>query len=146
MKKNIFTEFKDFLTRGNVVDLAVGVIIGGAFTAVITSFVGDIIMPLIGGLLGQIELSQLKWVISPATNTRPEVAVMYGNFIEAGINFFVIALCIFLLIILLGKDPEKIKTKDEAQKAQTEQTINLLKEIRDALKQKNKGSKSGSGA
>lgn len=136
MKKNIFKEFKEFLTRGSVVDLAVGVIIGGAFTSVINSFVSDIIMPLIGMLLGQIELSGLKWVLSPATNSRPEVAILYGSFIDTAINFVVIALCIFLFVILLGKDPDQIKSKDEAQKEQGQKTNDLLEEIRDALKNK----------
>jgi len=136
MKKNIFKVFKDFLTRGNVVDLAVGIIIGSAFTSVITSFVSDIMMPLIGMFLGQIHLSQLKWILSQATNNRPEVAIMYGNFIQVAFNFFVIALCIFLFIILIGKDPEKVKTKEEAQKEQGQKTNNLLEEIRDALKNK----------
>ena len=112
MKKNILQKFKDFLLRGNVVDLAVGVIIGGAFTGVINSLVGDIIMPLIGMLIGKIHFSNLKWVLSPAMNGRPEIAVMYGSFIGTVINFVVIALCIFGLILLIGQDPEKIKTKD----------------------------------
>lgn len=136
MKKNIFKVFKDFLTRGNVVDLAVGIIIGSAFTNVITSFVSDIVMPLIGMFLGQIHLSQLKWILSQATNDRPEVAIMYGDFIQVAFNFFVIALCIFLFIILIGKDPEKVKTKEEAQKEQGQKTNDLLEEIRDALKNK----------
>lgn len=139
MKKNIFKEFKDFLMRGNVVDLAIGVIIGGAFTGIINSLIGDIIIPLIGMLIGQIHFSNLKWVLSPATNSRPEIAVMYGNFIGSAINFVVISLCIFGFILLIGKDPEKIKTKDEAQKAQGEKTNELLEEIRDTLKNKQQG-------
>lgn len=136
MKRNIFKEFKDFLTRGNVVDLAIGVIIGGAFTGVITSVVNDIFMPLISMLIGKIHFSNLKWVLSPATTTQPEIAVMYGKFIGTAINFFVIALCIFLFIILIGQNPEKVKTKDEAQKEQGQKTNELLEEIRDALKNK----------
>lgn len=135
MKKNIFKVFKDFVTRGNVVDLAVGLIIGGAFTSVINSFVSDIIMPLIA-MLGRIHLSQMKWVLNQATNNQSEVAIMYGNFIQVAINFFITALCIFLIIILMGRDPKKIKTKDEAQKGQAQKTNDLLEEIRDALKNK----------
>ena len=136
MKKNIFKEFKDFVTRGNVVDLAIGVIIGGAFTSVINSFVSDIMMPLIAMPLGRIHLSNMKWVLSQATNNRPEVAIMYGSFLQIAFNFLITALCIFLLILLIGQNPEKIKTKDEAQKEQGQKTNDLLEEIRDALKNK----------
>ena len=135
-KKNIVKEFKDFLIRGDVISLAIGVIIGGAFTGVINSFVGDIIMPLISMLIGEIHFSNLQWILSPATNTRSEIAVMYGSFIGTVINFCVISLCIFVFVLLIGKNPEKIKTKDEAQKAQGEKTNQLLEEIRDALKNK----------
>lgn len=142
MKKSIFKEFKEFLTRGNIVDLAVGVIIGSAFTNVTKSLVDDIFMPAIGMFLGKINFSQLKWVIIPATADYDEVAITYGNFIQAAVNFLVISLCIFFFIILIGRDPDKIKTKDEAQTEQSKQTNELLKEIRDELK--NKSGKSGS--
>lgn len=75
-------------------------------------------------------------VLSAATNNHSEVAIMYWNFIQAAINLFVIVLCVFELIILLGRDPNKIKTKDEAQKEQGQKTNDLLTEIRDALKNK----------
>lgn len=142
-KKNIFTEFKDFITRGNVISLAVGIIIGDAFTNVINGFVDNIIMPAIGMILGKVELSQLKWVLSPETNSRPEVAIFYGKFIQAGLNFFVIALCVFFFCLLLGKNPEKIKTKDEAQKEQAQKTNELLEEIRDALNSNNNSNGNG---
>ena len=135
-KRNIGKEFKDFLTRGDVISLAIGVIIGGAFTGVINSFVGDVIMPVISMLIGEIHFANLQWILSPATNTRSAIAVMYGSFIGTVINFCVISLCIFIFVLLIGKDPEKIKTKDEAQKAQGEKTNQLLEEIRDALKNK----------
>lgn len=135
-KRNMGKEFKDFLTRGDVISLAIGVIIGGAFTGVINSFVGDVIMPVISMLIGEIHFANLQWILSPATNTRSAIAVMYGSFIGTVINFCVISLCIFIFVLLTGKDPEKIKTKDEAQKAQGEKTNQLLEEIRDALKDK----------
>lgn len=138
MKKNgIFRKFEAFFKRGNVIDLAVGVIIGDAFSGVIKSVVDDILMPPIGMLVGKIAFSDLKWVLSPATESRSEVAIAYGNFLQIALNFLIISLCIFCLILLIGKDPEKIKTKDEAQAESTQKTNKLLEEIRDELKSSN---------
>lgn len=133
-KKNLFLRFKNFVTRGNVVSLAVGLIIGNAFTSVINGFVKDIIMPLVSLISGKVDLTQLKWVLSPERGSKPEIAIMYGEFIQVGINFLAIALCVFFFCILVGDDPNKISTKDEAKKAQGEKTNQLLEEIRDLLK------------
>lgn len=128
-------DFKKFVIRGNVVDLAVAVIIGGAFGKIVSSFVGDIVMPLIGKLLGKVDFKTLKWVLEEATGDQPEVAVYYGNFIQNVVDFLIVALVIFLVIRII----EKIKRKPEAVAAApakpTEEVV-LLTEIRDLLRSK----------
>lgn len=98
-------EFKEFIARGNVIDLAVGVIIGGAFGMIVTSLVNDILMPVLGLILGKINFSGLKYVIKPAdvANGIPEAAIMYGNFIQAVVNFLIIAFVIFLFVKAINK-------------------------------------------
>ena len=86
-KKGFIAEFKEFISRGSVIDLAVGVIIGGAFTAIVTSLVNDIIMPIIGLLFGGIDFTSLRYIITPAVGDTPEAAIYYGNFIQSVVNF-----------------------------------------------------------
>ena len=126
-------EFKKFISRGNVMDLAVGVIIGGAFQAIVTSLVNDVIMPLIGVILGNVNFSELKYVITPATEEIAEAAFRYGSFIQSIIDFLIIAFSIFLFIKLLSKfkKPEP-KPEPAPEKPSTEEV--LLTEIRDLLK------------
>lgn len=118
MKRNIFKEFKDFITRGNVVDLAVGVVIGRALINIVNSLVNDIIMPLLGMISGRVDFSKLKFVLSSPGNNGHEVAIMYGNFIQSAINFFIISLCIFIFIISIGRNPDKINIKPMGQNGQ----------------------------
>ncbi|WP_342637115.1 large-conductance mechanosensitive channel protein MscL [Fusibacter bizertensis] len=129
-------DFKKFVVRGNVVDLAVAVIIGGAFGKIVSSFVGDIVMPLIGKLIGKVDFKTLKWVLEEAVGDQPEVAVYYGNFIQNVVDFLIVALVIFIVIQII----EKIKRKPEAVTAApakpTEEVV-LLTEIRDLLRSKN---------
>ena len=94
----ILKEFKAFISRGSVMDLAVAVIIGAAFGKIITSLVNDIIMPVIGLILGGINLTAMKVMIRPATEKLPELNLSYGNFIQAAIDFLLVALVVFLLI------------------------------------------------
>lgn len=140
--KGFFSEFKEFISRGSVIDLAVGMIIGAAFTAIVTSLVNDIIMPILGIFIGGINFSQLKWVIAPATATSAEVAIAYGSFINAIINFLAIALVIFLIIKLInGMRTKLFKQAEEdaeeeaasAADASPADELQLLTEIRDAL-------------
>ncbi|MBB6177290.1 large conductance mechanosensitive channel [Anoxybacillus tengchongensis] len=123
-------EFKKFAVRGNVIDLAVGVIIGGAFGKIVSSLVNDIIMPLIGLLLGGINFSNLSWKVG-------EAEVKYGAFIQTVVDFFIIAFSIFLFVKLLNNLYERVKKQEEAK--ETAQTLTkeeqLLIEIRDLLKQ-----------
>ena len=120
-------EFREFISRGNVVDMAVGVIIGGAFGKIVTSLVNDILMPLIGTLLGGLNFYNLTIKVNDAT-------IAYGSFIQAIVDFLIIAFCIFVMIKLF----EKFKRKEEEKPAspiKSDEVI-LLEEIRDILKKK----------
>lgn len=128
-------EFKEFAVRGPVIDLAVGVIIGGAFGKIVTSLVNDILMPLISILIGGINFADLKVVISPATETAAEVAFMYGSFIQAIIDFLIIALCIFLFVKLASSLSRKEPEPEPEPPAPSNEEV-LLSEIRDLLKDK----------
>ena len=110
--KNFLNEFKKFIARGNVMDMAVGIIIGGAFTTIVNSLVNDIINPLLG-LFGGMNFDQLQW------NITGDVILYYGKFITAIINFFIMALVIFVLIRTINKTGEKLSKKDDAPAAPT---------------------------
>lgn len=129
----MFQEFKNFALKGNVLDLAVGVIIGGAFGKIVASFVGDVVMPMLGVLTGKVNLAALKWVISPAEGEVAELAVMYGQFLQTCLDFFLVALSIFLVIKAINNFKKKEEEKPaEEVKPSTEEL--LLTEIRDLLK------------
>lgn len=137
-KKGIVTEFKEFITRGNVMDMAVGIIIGGAFTAIVTSLVNDLLMPIIGALFGGIDFSTLKYVIRAADEAAgiEEAAIKYGSFIQAIVNFLLIALVIFFLVKAMNKFRRKKEEPAPAPAPDPEpsEEVKLLTEIRDALK------------
>ena len=122
--------FKKFISRGNVVDMAVGVIIGGAFGKIVTSLVNDIVMPLIGLLIGGLNFSELSITIG-------EAKIAYGNFIQTIVDFLIIALCIFVVIRIFEKFKKKEETKPEepAPVIKSDEAV-LLEEIRDLLKNK----------
>ena len=134
--KGFFGEFKEFISRGSVIDLAVGVIIGGAFTSIVNSLVNDIIMPVIGWLFGGIDFTELKIVITPGTEEVAEAAIRYGNFIQNVVNFLLVALVIFMMIRLINKFRRKKEEAPKAPPAPSKEEI-LLTEIRDLLKEKN---------
>lgn len=123
-----FQEFKKFISRGNVIDLAVGVIIGGAFGKIVTSIVNDILMPLIGIVIGGINFSGLSFQIKDAT-------INYGTFIQNVIDFLIVAICIFVLVKFINKFNKKEEVKEEVKPTKDPQ-IELLTEIRDLLKEK----------
>ncbi len=131
-------EFKEFISRGNVVDLAVGVIIGGAFGAIVNSLVKDVIMPPIGYALSGIDFSSLKIVIAQAVTdasgkvTKPEVAIGYGAFINTLINFIIVALVIFMVIKGINSLKRKQAEEPPAPAPPTKDQ-ELLTEIRDLL-------------
>ena len=133
----LLKEFKDFALKGNVMDMAIGVVIGAAFGKIVSSFVADIIMPLIGLLVGGVDFTQWKWVLSAADEAagKAEVALTYGNFIQVIFDFLIVAWCIFLVVKAINKMK---KAKEEPAPAPeppaTPEDILLLREIRDSLK------------
>ena len=132
----IFDEFKTFAMKGNVLDMAIGVVIGGAFGKIVSSLVADIFMPLVGLLVGGVDFTSWKFVLSQATETKAEVAITYGNFIQVILDFLIIAWIIFLFVKGINKLTAK---KEEAaapapQEPVTPEEIVLLREIRDSLK------------
>ncbi len=133
--KKFFSEFKEFAMRGNVIDLAVGVVIGGAFGGITTSLVNDIIMPFISILTGGVDFSQWKWVLKAAEGEAAEVAVNFGNLISVILNFIIIALVLFCVIKAMNKMKKK---EEEAPAAPPEPSAEekLLGEIRDLLKER----------
>ncbi|MBP5208713.1 MAG: large-conductance mechanosensitive channel protein MscL [Clostridia bacterium] len=153
-KKGFFKEFKEFITKGNILDMAVGVVVGGAFGKIVTSLVNDIVMPPIGMAIGGVDFANLKAVIQPAVLdeagevVKEAVSINYGNFIQTIIEFIIIALCIFLVLrgIIKAKAlAEKAKKEKEAEPApepepepapepEPSEEVLLLREIRDSLK------------
>ena len=131
--KKIIKAFKEIISRGSVIDLAVGIIVGGAFTSIVTSFVNDIIMPVLGLILGKINFKDLKLVLVKATEDVSEVSINYGNFIQNIINFLLTALAIFIMIKFVNKFKHKEKKKEEVKPVKSDEVI-LLTEIRDLLK------------
>ncbi len=116
-------EFKAFAMKGNVVDLAVGVVIGGAFGAIVTSLVGDIIMPIVGGITGGVDFSSLSFTLAGVT-------VAYGKFLQAAFVFIIVAFALFMVV----KAMNAIKKKEEAKPSEPPADVKLLTEIRDLLK------------
>lgn len=121
-KKGFFAEFKAFITRGNVVDMAVGIIIGGLFTAIVNSFVKDILNPILGLLVGGTDFGELKVILKEATETTEELAIRYGNLIQNIIQFILTALVLFLIIRGINRAREAAEAaKAEAEKAAAEE-------------------------
>ena len=134
-KKGLINEFKEFISRGSVIDLAVGVIIGSAFTAIVTSLVNDIIMPIIGMLFGGIDFTFLKYIITPAEGDTAEAAIYYGNFIQNVVNFLLVAFVIFMTIKFINSFRKKEEEAvEETPPPAPAEDILLLTEIRDLLK------------
>ena len=142
--KKFFAEFKEFAIKGNVVDMAIGVVIGGAFGKITTSLVNDVIMPLISRVTGGVDFSAWKWVLKAAevdetgAETAAEIAVNYGSFIAVVLDFLIIALVLFMVVKAInklrtiGKKPEEPAEEEEPAPTSEE----LLTEIRDLLKDK----------
>lgn len=126
--KKFFAEFKEFISKGNVMTMAVGIVIGAAFTAIVNSLVADIITPLVGIILGGIDFSSIALTVGSAS-------LMFGNFIQAVINFLLTAFVLFLIVKSFNKFSE-LKKKEEKEAAASEpaEDIKLLMEIRDLLK------------
>ncbi len=141
----MWKEFKEFAFKGNVLDLAVGVIMGGAFGKIVTSIVNDLIMPVLGYFMAGMDFKSLKYVMSEVVMEgdkviKPETAILYGNFIQNVVDFLIVAISIFIFIKLINKSKEKLIKQKEAvptpvtpAKPTQEE---LLAEIRDLLKEK----------
>ncbi len=142
-KGNFWTEFKAFAMKGNVIDMAVGVVVGGAFGKIVTSVVNDLIMPVVGVLIGGFDFQNLKLVLHKAvmdgeTIVKPEVTLNYGNFIQETVNFLIIAFSIFLAIKGISQLQRKKKEEPAPAPAPAPKPddVALLEEIRDLLKDK----------
>ncbi|HET6431588.1 large-conductance mechanosensitive channel protein MscL [Dyella sp.] len=140
---SMIKEFKEFAMRGNVVDLAVGVVIGAAFGKIVTSLVNDVIMPPIGLVTGGVDFSRLRWVLKPADNSDPahkvaEVAIQYGAFINTVIQFIIIALAIFFVVKVINRMNRKQEQAAAAPAAPAAPPpdVVVLTEIRDLLRQR----------
>ena len=132
---SLLTEFREFAARGNVVDLAVGVIIGASFGKIVTSLVDQVVMPPIGLLLGKVDFSKMEWVLvpeNPATEAVEKVAIQYGAFINTLIQFLIVAFVVFLAVKAINKMRREQPAEPEA--AGPTPTEALLAEIRDELK------------
>ena len=132
---SVMKEFKEFAVKGNVVDMAVGIIIGAAFGKIISSFVGDVIMPPIGVLVGGVDFTNLSFILREAVDKQPAVAISYGKFIQTVIDFTIVAFAIFIAV----KAINSLKKQEAAAPATPASPSNeevLLTEIRDLLKDK----------
>jgi large conductance mechanosensitive channel len=127
---SLISEFKTFAVRGNVIDLAVGVVIGGAFGKIVSSLVDQIIMPPIGLATGGMDFSNIKIVLREAAEKQPEVAIGVGTFINVVVQFMIVAFAIFMLV----KGVNTIKKKEEDAPKPPADDVVLLREIRDLLK------------
>ena len=132
MKKTL-NEFKEFISKGNVIDMAVGVVIGSAFSKIVTSLVNDIIMPLIGIIIGGLDFTSLSVKIKDSE-------ILYGSFIQNIVDFLIISACIFTVIKIMNKF-KKQKPKEVPKQVETPEDIKLLTEIRDLLKKESKKTK-----
>lgn len=136
---SIIREFREFIARGNVIDLAVGVIIGAAFNSIVKSLVDQVVMPPIGLATGGLDFSKLEWVLrpeNPATEEIEKVAIQYGAFINTIIQFLVVAAAVFVLVKIVNTLRRQQAEETEAAPAAPTPTEALLAEIRDELKKR----------
>lgn len=132
---SMIKEFKEFAMKGNVIDLAVGIIIGGAFGKVVSSIVGDVIMPPIGLALGGVDFSNLAVKLKEAVGTEPAVLLRYGAFVQSIVDFLIVAFAIFMVIKAMNALKRKKEEAPAAPAPPTKEEV-LLTEIRDALRKK----------
>lgn len=131
----VIKEFKEFAVKGNVIDMAVGIIIGAAFGKIVSSFVGDVIMPPIGVLVGGVDFSNLSFVLREAVDKNPAVVLSYGKFIQTVIDFTIVAFAIFIAVKAINTMKKKEAAIPPAPAAPSNEEV-LLAEIRDLLKEK----------
>jgi large conductance mechanosensitive channel len=133
---SVIQEFKEFAVKGNVVDLAVGVIIGTAFGKIVSSVVADVVMPPIGLLVGGVYFSDLKLTLKAATEAAPAVTLNYGMFLQTTFDFLIVAIAVFMMVKAINKMKSKLEKEKKAEAAPAAPPRNeiLLEEIRDLLK------------
>jgi len=134
----VLTEFKEFAMRGNVIDLAVGVVIGAAFGKIVTALVDKIIMPPLGWMIGRVDFSELAWTLAPARvdptgKEIPAVVIGYGDFLNTVVQFVIVAFAIFMVVKFINRLARKKQAEPAAPPAPSEEVL-LLREIRDTLK------------
>lgn len=130
----ILKEFRDFINRGNVIDLAVGVIIGGAFNKIISSLVNDLIMPVVGIILGGIDFTNLEITIPNFLGGSSAAHLRYGNFIQNVVDFLIVAFCVFIFIRIINKFIAKKEAEAATEPTTDEKILTVLEEIRDQRK------------
>lgn len=133
--KKFIDEFKEFAMKGNVMDMAIGIVVGGAFSTIVKSLVSDIIMPIVGVFTGGINFNYLKIVLREHVGKTPAITLNIGSFIQSVINFLIIAISIFICIKLISKLHRKDKEEEVVEEKLDEEVV-LLQEIRDLLKEK----------
>lgn len=138
-KSKFIQEFNDFAVKGNAIDMAVGVIIGGAFGKIVSSIVNDLIMPPIGWIIGGVNFTDLKLElpVNPLSEGTEPVCVAYGNFLQTCLDFLIVAFCVFMLVRLITKFSRKKKEDAKpAAPAEPSEDVRLLREILDELKKR----------
>ncbi|MEG2787588.1 MAG: large-conductance mechanosensitive channel protein MscL [Romboutsia sp.] len=135
--KKLFKEFKEFAAKGNVIDLAVGVVVGGSFSKIVTSLVNDIIMPIVGMITGGINFSEYKITLKDAIGNNPAVTLNIGNFIQSTVDFLIVSFCIFIFIkALINIKTNIAKEVSVAKEEDVKEEILLLRDIKILLKSK----------
>ncbi len=130
----ILKEFREFAIKGNVIDMAIGIVVGTAFGKIVSSFVSDIIMPPVGVLLGGVDFSNLRIILKKATTTSEAVSINYGVFLNTVLDFLIISFAIFLVINKLNKVKKRKAESSSKEESKPSEEVQLLREIRDSLK------------
>lgn len=131
--KGLVGEFKEFISRGNVVDMAVGIIVGSAFTSIVNSLVKDIITPFIAWIIGDTDFTAMALTLVPASGEDPGIAIAYGNFIQQVVNFLIIAFVVFLMVKLINRFHRKKEAAPAPEPPKPSPELEVLREIRDLL-------------
>jgi len=132
---SVVQEFKEFAVKGNVVDMAVGIVIGGAFGKIVSSFVGDVLMPPLGVLMGGVDFTAFKITLKEGVDKVPPVTLNYGSFVQTLVNFLIIAVAIFMFVKVVNRIKRKAEEAPAAPPAPSNEEV-LLGEIRDLLKKR----------
>lgn len=133
--KSLAGEFKEFISRGNVVDMAVGIIVGSAFTSIVNSLVKDLITPFIAWIIGDTDFTSMAFTLVPASGEDPGIAIAYGNFIQQVVNFLIIAFVVFFMVKLMNTFRRKKEEEPapEPEEPAPSPELEVLREIRDLL-------------